>query len=274
MNNNMPSPEEVYAAMVSGDAGLQKQQQAASQQLQNENSSVISKETLSSRVPDLNPIISEESKSSDNLTDRIKNLEKKISSTNQVSSFTPRMGTDLYKDDYGQITWYIKNESGMHISLGDAMGVVIKKGEVIDLLSRVSEDVIIKSKDFLARLRMSNGGLRRLTQEEYFNELQVIDEQTRKIQALEAAKYLNGKEGNSAPQYVRPLIESQLNKLDLYFDPNPELSAKGMEPLLFIKWIMDERFNVQEIDSMLGHPRVRANTDITSTLIRKRHEID
>ena len=46
-----------------------------------------------------------------------------------------------------------------------------------------------------------------------------------------------------------------------------------MEPLVFIKWIMGEKFSIEEIDSMLGFPRVRSNTDITSSLIRKRSEL-
>ena len=267
-NDNIVSATDVYAAMAAQNPDLQRQQQAAARQIQEEKSP-----QPTPVIPIKVPASGGNEAPSGNLTDRIKDLEKRLNVSGNSTAGPNRLGIDLFKDDYGQMTWYIKNESGMHISLGDSMGVVIKKGEVVDLLSRVTEEVILKSKDFLARLRNSSGGLRRLTQEEYFNELVVVEEQNRKIQALETSKYLNTKEGENKPQPVRPLIESQLNKLDLHYDTNPEINVKGLEPLHFIKWVMEEKLNIQEIDSMLGHPRVRSNTDITSTLIRKRHEL-
>ena len=271
MNSNLPNETEVFAAMMAQNPDLARQQQAASQQLQAEQSTTVSGNISSVTITGSAPANNVESVASGNLTDRIKAMENKINSTKKIEP--NRTGADFYKDDYGHATWYIKNESGMIVSLGDAMGVVIGKGEVIDLLSRVSEDVIIKSKDFIARLRNSAGGLKRLTQEEYFSELQIQDEQNSKITALETAKYLNSSDGVRTPQTIRPLIESQLNKLDLHFDKNPKVSALGMEPLVFIKWIMGEKFSIEEIDSMLGFPRVRSNTDITSSLIRKRSEL-
>jgi len=273
--NILPNETDVFAAMMQQNSDLQRQQQAAAKQLQDEQSTTvsgnISSVTITGSAPTVAPIHNVEPITSGNLTDRIKAMESKINSTKKLEP--SRSGADFYKDDYGHTTWYIKNESGMIVSLGDAMGVVIGKGEVIDLLGRVSEDVITKSKDFIARLRNNAGGLRRLTQEEYFSELQMQDEQNSKITALETAKYLNSPEGVRTPQTIRPLIESQLNKLDLHFDKNPEISVLGIEPLVFIKWIMGEKFSIEEIDSMLGYPRVRSNTDITSSLIRKRSEL-
>ena len=274
--NSMPNETDVFAAMMQQNPDLARQQQAAAKQLQEEQSTTvsgnISSVTITGSAPTAAPRIPDmESISSGNLTDRIKAMESKINSTKKLEP--SRAGADFYKDDYGHTTWYIKNESGMIVSLGDTMGVVIGKGEVIDLLGRVSEDVITKSKDFIARLRNNAGGLRRLTQEEYFSELQMQDEHNSKITALETAKYLNSPDGVRTPQTIRPLIESQLNKLDLHFDKNPEVSVLGMEPLVFIKWIMGEKFSIEEIDSMLGYPRVRSNTDITSSLIRKRSEL-
>jgi len=279
MNNELPNETEIFAAMMAANPDLAKQSQAAAKQLQEEQSTTVQGNihsvTITGTTP-VNPISSgtvqsSPSNHSSNITDKIKALENKINSTKSVEP--NRMGPDLYKDDYGQNTWYIKNESGMHVSLGDTMGITIRKGEVLDLQSRVPEDVILKSKDFMARIRNISGGLKRLTPEEYYVELQAQDEQNRKVQALETAKYLNSREGNITPQTIRPLIESQLNKLDLFYDKNPEISSKGMDPFIFVKWVMEEKFNVEEIDSMLGYHRVRSNTDITSTLIRKRHDL-
>ena len=163
MNSNLPNETEVFAAMMAQNPDLARQQQAASQQLQAEQSTTVSGNISSVTITGSAPANNVESVASGNLTDRIKAMENKINSTKKIEP--NRTGADFYKDDYGHATWYIKNESGMIVSLGDAMGVVIGKGEVIDLLSRVSEDVIIKSKDFIARLRNSAGGLKRLTQE-------------------------------------------------------------------------------------------------------------
>lgn len=212
------------------------------------------------------------------LSDRIKEMEKRVGVKTERSADVEGP-TNIFLDDTGNVTWYIKNVSGSHVILGD-LGLKISKGAVANLREEAKIEQIEESSHLIRQLRFKN--LIRLTPEQYLGELERIAESQRQLNALEAQKGIGDVTTHKTTvNKPRPLIESQLNKLDLYYqfeedqDPNKyadeeKAKLRQMDPITFIKWIISEKFNEGEVDYMLGHPRIMSNPDIRAALLQKR----
>jgi hypothetical protein len=220
-----------------------------------------------------------------NLADRIKEMEQRVGiKTSKPQEFEGP--ANIYLDDYGRVTWFIKNDSGSHVVLGD-LGLKIEKGSIANLLEDRKIEEIDQSSHVKRQLKFRN--LIRLTPEQYMNELERLEESQRQINAMEMTQRSHNAGNPNQPKIQsigkpRPLVDSQLNKLDLFYkfeedtDPNkyidPDKSKlQLMTPILFIKWLISEKFNEGEIDYMLGHPRIMRNPDIRAALLQKRKGI-
>jgi len=201
------------------------------------------------------------------LSSKIKQLEEDMGISVPTGS-KGNLASQVYLDEYGNETYYTKNICGGILILND-LNHVIKKGEVTDLLQVAKMEDLKTSSDLRKQVYGNTPALSRLTQEQYLEELQEKNRKKRQVDALEAQKQSKDspKEKYSKP---RPLIDSKLEKLNLFYDRNPDLQIKGMEPIKFISWIADERFEDGEIDYILGHPKVMQNPDIKAALIQKK----
>jgi hypothetical protein len=226
---------------------------------------------------------------------KIKQLEKEMGRTTPIMEGK----SSSYIDDAGDETFYVKNISQGHVIIGggekDTLSIKVPKGDVLDLLSHASLEDLKASREIRICLTGPKKLLKRLTQSEYFSDLQNMSEMQKKIEilkrqeAIKTTQRLQNVQNNpqmnlphmrnmnvaesEAPNVRVGMMESKLEKLRLAKDVNPENSQHGMTDLEFIGWASKESLSAAECDYLVGDPVMHDKHDIKAAIYQKKAAI-
>jgi hypothetical protein len=226
---------------------------------------------------------------------KIKQLEKDMGRT------LPTMEgkSSSYLDDAGDETFYVKNISEGHVIIGggekDTLNIKVPKGDILDLLSHASLEDLKGSREIRVCLSGPKKLLKRLTQSEYFTELQNMADMQKKIEILKRQESIKNTQRmqnvQNNPQMNLPhmrnmniaepqnpnvrmgMMETRLEKLRLARDINPENAQHGMSDLEFISWVSKESLSTAECDYLAGDPIMQDKHDIKAALYQKKAAI-
>ena len=219
-------------------------------------------------------------------------LKRRIAEAEELIGITPRTASTseiTFRDSSGDETLYVRNICGMHIVLSDLEIEKIPVGKSVDLLRYASLADLKKSRD-LRKCLYGTGKektLKRLTEQEYYEDIQREALNKKKLDALQNQEQLRTQnaqqEANAYPhdrttfakqnQTVRGVIEAKLGKLMLRADKDPENSKFAMQSPEFIGWIQNEPLTHAEIEYIMGHPAVIRDYDIRAALLEKKGQV-
>ena len=238
----------------------------------------------------VSPVVSE----NQSLKEKIAKLEVESGRTNYLM---PTSSTQSYKSETGEDTYYVKNISNGHVTLnGNKQGdpdVVVRLGEVLDLLKYMNYDELVKWHDLRSAVHSTtNPTLKRITEIEYFNIMQQKQEMSMKVKAAEqqdAIKRMQMQQNNPMGQNnpmqnprpnmdfsepkIRTAVMVQLNNLELAKSPDPEKNKFGSTNMAFIEWMMREMLTQEELDFLLTQPILADKHDIKAAIISKKNMI-
>lgn len=195
------------------------------------------------------------------LKDRIASIERELDGGTTVNFSKNSSSAKTFLDDMGDETFYVENISNGHVVISDIDMDKVARGSVIDLLQFGDIDTIKKSRDL--RVALSGHGsaklLKRLTPEEYLDKIEKQLSNKRKIELFRAKADME-KDTYKAPDPVRPIIESKLEKLRL----------RALSPIEFIEWIQTEQLTISELDRIQGEVQ---DNDIRMFILERKKEI-
>ena len=208
-------------------------------------------------------------------------LRSKIEEIEQQLGKAPISVTDstakarVYLDDYGDETFYVENLSNGHVVVSD-LNITIPRGKSVDLLQSAAIDDLKKSRDIRTMLAGATARpmMKRLTPEEYFENIKLELANQRTIEELKARQQQTEGETKTAPEAqakIRPVILSKLEKLRLFYVP--ESSHLGLSPIEFVKWALTENLTSGEFEYVLSHPTVIDNSEIRTPLLERKSKI-
>lgn len=225
------------------------------------------------------------------LKDRIKSLEAEYKGST-VSAPKDSLKKS-YLDEMGRDTFYVKNISGNHIAISE-LEFTIKKGSVENLLEVASLEDCYSSRD-LKKLMNGYAGespaLKRITEEEYADEMEKAVISKKKIEAVrqqeairqyknQSGQNQNNQNQNNPFQNPTPRVDKsaklsykvvgQLEKLRLSTALDPEDSKYGINSAQFIQWMWQEVLSDEELDHILGDPIISKFPDIKYAVIEKK----
>jgi hypothetical protein len=250
------------------------------------------------REPVYTPTQREAVSTGSSLEDRIKKLEAEYKGGMSPVSQDESLKTS-YLDEYNRDTFYVKNISGNHVhaqisSDPNVPGILIKKGTVANLLDVATVEECYVSKD-LRKLTSGFAGdppaLKRITPEEYADEMERYLLTQRKIEELKAQEakrqqYAAQGQAQSQAQQNMPFnnpasrreassklnykIVSKIEKLRLSTDPDPENAQWGISSTEFIQWMWQEFLSDEDLDYILGDPISTKFPDVKHAAIEKK----
>lgn len=198
---------------------------------------------------------------SSSIKQRIQEAEARLGIDHSFSAVKSRSEqARSFFDEFGEETFYVKNISNGIVVISDLdrgqNGISgenrIPRGAVIDLLSQYDLETLRKSREL--RTAISGRGsqllLKRLTPEEYLEEIEREAQNKEKIEQFKVMAELKASTGQSKPKKpIRPVIESKLLQLQLSYSDTPH---KGITPVEFIQWLNTEKLTLDELDYILS----------------------
>jgi hypothetical protein len=224
------------------------------------------------------------------IKDKIRALEEELGEAPTKPDPKAEM---TFRDSAGNETYYVKNVSGRHVMITDVGSSGMDKipvGEVMDLTRLASLEDLKKSRD-LRTATMGIGEertLKRLTEEEFYEEKRKKAENKRKLDIIREQEDLRTLQQTQNPAQnvlpherpfiatvgkdkgVRPAIKARLGKLALRNDPDPQNARQAMTSIEFIQWVHNEPLLHSEIDYIMGDPVVVRDHDIRAALLEKK----
>jgi hypothetical protein len=205
-------------------------------------------------IPKMRPPepVKTEPRKGDSMKARIAEMEAKLGMDDSVTSGTKTEKARSFLDEYGDETFYVENISNGHVVISDLDMDKVKRGEVLDMLKFADLETLKKSRDL--RVALSGYGseklLKRLTPEDYLSKISRKAQEKEKIQQFKLMSELKAQSGAyDEKKPIRPLIDSKLEKLRLFYTNEPH---KGITPVEFIQWISTEKLSLDELDYILG----------------------
>lgn len=165
------------------------------------------------------------------------------------------MSTDMYKDEDNNLTHYYKNISTTDIIFNHPQMEEFKKGAVINLAKIFnSVDDIVNFRD-ISKLLQPIGEdpamIRRLTPDEYYEELRMAAEIERKKrdELISRNKNVSPK---SRSESISDVVSTQISQLSSYLNLSEEKRSETKYTVYdFISWVNSYNFNRAEYDLMM-----------------------
>jgi len=195
------------------------------------------------------------------MADEIKALQKEIGVTKKTPS-NSKMYND-FNDDYGNETWYIKNNTNFHVVLDIEEMDKIAKNLTVDLLAMADLESVKNSKAL--RRCINDGTLKRITPSEFLAHLR--EEKSKKKRADEIVAKETGKDTEEEIK-VRNVVITKVEKYKMYI--NSVNKDQGMSTVEFVSWLTTEKLNTEELEYCLSGI---VDNDIRTLLITKRQEL-
>jgi len=220
---------------------------------------------------------------------KIEEIERELGeSSKSVTEVTAK--AKVFMDEYGNETFYVKNNSNGHVVISD-LDMNVLRGKSEDLLRYATLDDLKKSRDLRNMLAgdLGKSMLQRLTPEEYLEAKKIELDNKRRIEQMKISQAQVSQQAQQAQNQqqvnlphnppplqpttprIRPTVLSKLEKLRL--SSVPESAHLGMTSIEFTQWALTEDLNVEELDFIITHPNVVQNSEIRTALYDKRSKM-
>lgn len=228
-------------------------------------------DVISTDNPTPKPIVVETEQNLSNLTtkERILRAEQGLGQFDGITSKSNSPYARSFIDEFGDETFYVENISNGHVVISDLDMEKIPRGKVLDLLKFADLETIKKSRDL--RVALSGYGteklLKRLTPEEYMLKMEAELRRHKQTQQMRLQAEVNSQYASEPEPDVRPIIESKLEKLRLFYTKE---SHKGITPIEFIEWLATEKLTLAELDYISGSVQQK---DIKLYILEKKQQL-